>query len=157
MIQRIQSVFLFFVAVSMVLMLFFPLWQKVDPSSSENVVMDSFYLTYEKSEGIVTTENTFYIAIVAVLIALVALISIFQFKNRLRQIKLGALISFLILGIMILSVYFVMQGEKLILPEQRGQYLWAFYLPLVALVFNFLSNRFIRKDEMLVRSADRIR
>jgi hypothetical protein len=47
--------------------------------------------------------------------------------------------------------------ESLLQPELQGNYLMGFYLPVVALLFNLLSNRFIRKDEMLVKSADRIR
>lgn len=145
----------------MITMMFFPLWEKSNPSTFESVMIDSFYLEYEKSEAgeisIFKTKFTFYISILALVIALVAMYSIFQYKNRLLQIKLGALISFLLLAIMITMIYFVMQGEKMILPNQRGEYLWAFYLPMAALLFNFLANRFIRRDEKLVRSADRIR
>ncbi|MDH3711846.1 MAG: DUF4293 domain-containing protein [Cyclobacteriaceae bacterium] len=31
------------------------------------------------------------------------------------------------------------------------------YLPAVALILNLLANRFIRRDESLVRSVDRLR
>lgn len=163
MIQRIQSIFLFLAAACMLAMVFFPLWQKIDYTQMEVATLDIFYMKYEKfSEGdatreLISAKNTYYIAILSGLVALVALFSIFQFKNRLLQIKLGALISLLILGLMVASVLVILKAEALLLPQQRGQYLIGFFLPLGALVFNFLANRFIRKDEMLVRSADRIR
>ncbi len=41
--------------------------------------------------------------------------------------------------------------------EVAGSYQVGFWAVLVAMVLNMLANRFIRKDEALVRSVDRIR
>ncbi|NJN43252.1 MAG: DUF4293 domain-containing protein [Flammeovirgaceae bacterium] len=38
-----------------------------------------------------------------------------------------------------------------------GEYGLAFWLPAVAMVSNLIANRFIRKDEKLVRDSERIR
>ena len=87
----------------------------------------------------------------------VALFSIFQYHDRLRQIKLGALNSLLMAGVVGSSFYFILKAEKMLGIGQQGQYLFGFYLGMVALLFNSLANRFIRKDEKLVRESDRIR
>ena len=73
--------------------------------------------------------------------------SILQFKNRTKQLllnqfsKLSLSISFFII--------FIKKGEML---PAKGLFL--FILPYVLLI---IANRFIKKDEKLVKSADRIR
>jgi hypothetical protein len=44
-----------------------------------------------------------------------------------------------------------------LIQGQHGQYLIGTYLPMGAMVCNLIANRFIRRDENLVRSADRLR
>lgn len=163
MIQRVQSIFLFGVAACMIAMLFFPIWNKLDGEKSELVELTAFKFSHTKKDietgeiAVLTEGQTFYIAILAIIAAGVALYSISRYDNRLLQMKLGALNSLFMGGVMGLIVYHVYQAERLIAPTQQGNYLFAFYLGVSALLFNLLSNRFIRRDEKLVRSADRIR
>jgi hypothetical protein len=56
-----------------------------------------------------------------------------------------------------LEFYFSNRGEALLNPKLEGAFQPAFYLPTLALMLNLLANRFIRRDEQLVRSADRLR
>jgi hypothetical protein len=56
-----------------------------------------------------------------------------------------------------LQFYFSNKGEALLNPKLEGEFQPAFYLPTLALMLNLLANRFIRRDEQLVRSADRLR
>lgn len=162
MIQRIQSVFLFISAAVMIAVVFLPLWGKVDMNSSELVTLNAFKLTFENfdesgSKTLVLAKDTFYIAILALISAGIALFSIFQYKNRLRQIQLGALNSLFMGGALGLTYYFSTKGEALLANGQQGVFQLGFYIIAVALLMNSLANRFIRKDEKLVRSADRIR
>lgn len=163
MIQRVQSIFLFLVAASMIGMLFFPIWNKLDGEKNELVELTAFKFSHTKKDietgeiATVSEGQTFYIAILAIMAAGLALYSISKFNNRLLQMKLGALNSLFMGGVMGLIVYHVYQAEGLIAPTKQGNYLFAFYLGVSALLFNLLSNRFIRRDEKLVRSADRIR
>ena len=84
MIQRVQSIFLFLVAASMITMLFFPIWNKVDFEKNELVKLTAFNFTHEKEDiatgeiSIIAQEQTFYIAIAALLAAAVAIYSIFR-------------------------------------------------------------------------------
>lgn len=163
MLQRIQSILLFFAALCMIAIIFMPIWEKPDVQKNESVTLSALALTYEKVDietqevNILSEEWTGYIAILAALSALVAFYSIFRYDNRLFQIKLGALNSLLMGGAIGVSVYFSLQAESIILPQTRGDYLTGFYLGVAALLLNSMANRFIRKDERLVRSADRIR
>lgn len=162
MIQRIQSVFLFLVAVVMVTILFLPLWNKLDPEVQEVVTLNAFemvYSSYDESGNLtaMATEQTFWISALAILAAAIALLSIFQYKNRLRQMQLNTLNSLVMAGVLGMSYYYSTIGDKMLNPEIPGNFQIGFYIIAAALLFNSLGNRFIRKDEKLVRSADRIR
>ena len=162
MIQRIQSILLLLSAIAMGLMLFFPLWQKVSIDPPEEAILDAFHLSYDVLSPATGSKqsilkNTFYIALLGSLSAVISLYSIFQYKNRLRQIKLGSLNSLLIGMTLGLLMYFVLKAETLLEPTRQGNYLLGFYLPLASLLCNFTANRFIRKDEKLIKSMDRIR
>ncbi|MFK7952639.1 MAG: DUF4293 domain-containing protein [Ekhidna sp.] len=167
MLQRIQSVFMFFAAASMVAMLFFPLWEKSDSNPDEALreyaIMDAFTLRYERHNTetgeveLLGTQNTILLSIGAILSAGVMLFSISRFKNRLTQVKLNALFSLLVAGVLGGTYYYITKANALFDVNIQGIILVGFYFPVVAMFNNFLANRFIRKDEKLVRSADRIR
>lgn len=147
----------------MIAMLFGPIWQKSDPETLETATMNVFQMNYGKYDvnsgelEIVSQRSVFYISFPVVLAAMVAIFSIFQFKNRLRQIQLGALNSLLLASAIGVSLFFVLKSEQLLAQEAQGVYEWGFYMPIIALLFNMMANRAIRRDEKLVRSADRIR
>lgn len=164
MIQRIQTLFLLGVAICMGLMLAFPLWEKENNDHSKKISLDVYYLrtfASERTEIVSWKEESakpvFYIAGIAVLAALLALYSLFRYDNRKLQMRLGAYNALLIMINVALVVYLIYMGEKELGQHEKGEFYIGFYLPLAALIFNSLANRFIRKDEKLVRSVDRIR
>lgn len=163
MIQRVQTLFLLGVIICMALMLFFPIWEKVSTTNGEVLTLTAFSLTHvvpaaeNGTEQIINEQPTYYIAILAVLAALVAGYSIFRYDNRLTQIKLAALNSLIMAAVIGTAWYFATQAEPMLISETNGKQQLGFFLPLIALLFNLMANRFIRKDEKLVRSADRFR
>ena len=86
-----------------------------------------------------------------------AAFEIFQFRRRFTQLKLGMLNLLLIIATFGAAFHFSNLGETFLNPKLEGQFQPAFYLPTLALMLNLLANRFIRRDEQLVRSADRLR
>jgi Domain of unknown function (DUF4293)/Aromatic acid exporter family member 1 len=100
----------------------------------------------------------FYILGFAILAGLIAIFSILQFKNRKLQMLLGAINSMVIAIVLGVIFYFVFQlGKPAFEPNIDGQYGPGFYAGGIALLANMIANRFIRRDENLVRSADRMR
>ncbi len=183
MIQRIQSLLLLIMALLMVAFLFSPIWQNenkkeikdgqtIDKTSDIKVTLTAFVLTLSGTEKveertelnivkeqkmISETKSAVYIGILAIGVAAAAAYSIFQYRNRLLQIKLGALNS-LVLCLIIVCIYInIVQGNKLLNVPAEGNFQIGFFLPVGAIVLNLFSNWFIRKDEKLVKSADRIR
>ncbi|MEO9476498.1 MAG: DUF4293 domain-containing protein [Cyclobacteriaceae bacterium] len=161
MIQRIQSLFLLVAAIIMIAVLFLPAWEETNATNTEVVTINAFELVYAQTSEltepeVINSKPTYYISILALVAAIVAFASIFQFKNRLRQIQLGALNSLLMGANIALIYYFSTKGEPII-PNHQGEFQIGFYIIAGALFCNSLANRFIRKDEKLVKSADRIR
>lgn len=154
---------MFIAAVSMIAMTFLPLWEKADTESSQLVTMNSFEIIYQQQNQetgameLLGRRNVMILSIGAFLAAGVMLFSIFKYRNRMTQVKLNALFSLLVAATLIGVVILALKSNALFAPERQGNYLLGFYLPIVAMLNNFLANRFIRKDEALVRSADRIR
>ncbi len=162
MLQRVQSLLLLGVAICMGLMLVFDIWQETDLKDGEQVVLDAYYLTSLETPGseqiqVSAEQDTWVIAIFAVLATITAFYEIFRYDNRLTQIKLGALNSLFMAAALGLSVYYSFEGETIINDATRGNYDIGFFLPCIGLIMNVLANRFIRRDEKLVRSVDRLR
>ena len=156
MLQRIQTIFLLFNAVMMVLFLLFPIW--VYENSEIHRLQAYGLFTTNTSSG---EEATFWPYIVPGILGLGVLINslieMFSFKNRLTQLKMGALNSLLLAATLISSVWFATEMGQVLAADRPGQFGLSLFFPAVAMISNLIANRFIRKDENLVRSMDRIR
>jgi glucan phosphoethanolaminetransferase (alkaline phosphatase superfamily) len=153
---------MFLAAVSMLAMTFLPLWQKADLETSRLITMNAYEIVFEQQTAngemvLLASQSVIIISIAAFIATGVMLLSIFKYKSRMTQVKLNALFSLLSASTIVGIVYYSLKGNALMLPEIQGTFLLGFYLPIVAMFNNFLANRFIRKDEALVKSADRIR
>ena len=152
--QRKQTIFLAITGALMVLMIFFPAWV----AEESGIRRELYPLHYSVTEGGVKTTVYFPFALSALLAAAAATIAFMEigrFENRLAQIKMGALNSLLMAGSLGWLVY---KAIGLIEEHQMaGQYGLSLWLPAGAMISNMIANRFIRRDEKLVRDADRIR
>ena len=174
MIQRIQSVFLALIVVAMLGVIALPLWTKTDAATGEVATLTAFGLSSARGAqatagGAISAsqhapDSAWYIAALAAAAAAVALYEIFQYRNRLLQMKLGLLNSVLIaatLGALVYTVIykaeFYLGGTPGLPATVMGEKLPGFWLPMVALVCNVLANRFIKRDDDLVRSSNRLR
>jgi uncharacterized membrane protein len=96
--------------------------------------------------------------VLAIVVILVAALELLKYSDRILQMKLGFLNSLLMASTIALTFWLSSKTQTDVGSEASGQYMLpGFLLPAVAMVFNTLANRFIRKDEKLVRSVDRLR
>lgn len=156
--QRIQTIFLLLVIISMAMMLFLPIWEKT-LETGESLKLTPFHTQITDQEGIVVQAYFPYIfiGILAIFAVIVAFFEITRYKNRLTQMKLGALNSLIMAVVLGLSVYFMISAQQDWNPETEGSYKPGLFMPALGMIFNMMANRFIRRDEKLVRSVDRIR
>jgi hypothetical protein len=88
------------------------------------------------------------------LAALIIIINIFMYKNRKLQVKLNYLAIFVLIILLGLSIYQngFLSGEK-----QFSEKDIKLLVPVISIVFLLIANRYIKRDERLVKSVDRIR
>ena len=166
MIQRIQTVFLFLLVLAVISMLFLPLWSKTDAATGETIVLTAWELKSEMlnisgdatTAGAIPSKSAIAIGLLAIAAAVIALVEIFQFRSRLNPMILGFLNTLVLAALFGTSFYYAAYvGAEMIKGTDNGSYEAGFYMPMVALLVNALANRFIKRDEDLVRSVDRLR
>lgn len=161
MIQRIQTLFLILFIGSIITTFFFPAWQKIEMGDNNEkvkiIVTGSISSTnFIENDNIIIYDH-FYISGTLIICCLLALYSIFSYKNRLTQIKIGTINSLFTSLVIFYFLYEVFYNERYIDINDKISFLISFYLIFLAIFFNFISNRFIRNDELLVRKSERIR
>lgn len=140
MIQRVQSVWLFIVCILSVVLIFVS-------------VVNRNYETVFPFDLVFKIEN--------VIIVCLTLITIFLYKNRPLQIKLG----YVIIVLLVLSVITMYADMSIALTEvveqkknlQTIKNINFMLCPVISIVLTLLAIRAIKKDEKLVRSLDRLR
>ena len=160
MIQRLQTVYLALVAIIGMCMYFFPLVSLV-PSAA-----GSLPTIYHISALQVTmlengTESMLVrywptLILTAVIIAF-SVVTILQYKKRLQQIKFTHLLMILLIAQVLLLAFDVEQLRGVAGEGYMISYNVFTILPVLQIVFCRLATAGIKKDEALVRSADRLR
>jgi hypothetical protein len=152
--QRIQTVFLLIAIGSLIASIFYPIWTFTDPLGQTHKLFPLHYTVTQK--GVANTQYFPYAttAILTIAAITLALIEIRKFKNRVLQMKLGALNSLFIAGSIASAVIF---SNQLVKTFQGGSYGLGLWLPGVAVICNLIANRFIRRDERIVRDSNRLR
>jgi DMSO reductase anchor subunit len=147
--QRIQTVFLVITIIALGVSLVQPIWQT--QSGEDTLVLTPFYLVKNEAYLYFPYAVTAMLAVAAITLSI---IEIRRFDNRLLQMKLGALNTLLLAGMMISAIVFCHQ-----LSEQYPAFSYGMgiYLIFAAVICNWIALRFIRRDEKLVRDSERLR
>lgn len=158
MLQRVQSILLMVAGICMIVFLGTTTWQKDIAETSEQVILNPYYLIHTKGALAVLKKPVYYLALMAVMASGLSIFTIFQYKNRVRQMLLVALNSLLIGATLGVAVYHVQyEANSMGDMSKDGHFSIGFWAVFVALFANWAANRFIRKDDKLVKSADRMR
>ena len=152
MIQRIQTVYLLLSLVVIVLMFFFPFTIFMDTDAVKYVF--DFSGIYEAGGGEVVT-GTLPFQILLVVVAVLNFVTIFLYKNRRLQMRAAIFNMLLMAGLLVLAGWYIYFTRNDL--EAQVYYKATLLFPLAGMVFTWLAFRNILKDELLVRSADRIR
>lgn len=152
MIQRIQTFYLILVSALMLSMLFVPF-----------AVFNSETATYTfDATGVVSVgENaeilyaTWPVFIIIALTSILPLVTIFLFKRRLLQLRFCIFNGILIFSFYILFFFYwwLLRDDLAVSTTFKA----TLAMPAVALILDYMAFRRIAQDEILVRSADRIR
>jgi len=153
--QRIQTVFLIIAILSLMAAILLPIWVNTAVGQSHKLYAFHYSITGQSGQ-MITTEYMPYCltAVLAIASITLSIIEIGKFKNRMLQMKLGALNSLFLAGTILSAFFFSNQLAKEFHGGRFGLGLW---LPGIAVLCNLLANRFIRRDEKLVRDSNRLR
>ncbi|MGQ9847011.1 MAG: DUF4293 domain-containing protein [Bacteroidales bacterium] len=149
MIQRIQTLFLL-IALVLQFVLFF------QPLAVLQIDEATFYDIYLK--GYVFENQIQYsvsLLIFAFITSLLNLIVIFLYKKRILQMRLTIYNIILLLGLQGVIAYTIYATAHNLNAEVFLQY--AAILPAIISILHLMAFKYIKRDEELVRSADRIR
>lgn len=146
MIQRIQSIFLFLAATAGFGVMALPF-----ATAPENVQASSLF-----SDKVYSTGDSIGLLILFALAGALSLAAIFLYQNRKLQLKIGKMaLGADLFGLALAAVLFWQDSVNTTTAAISGGA--GAILPLVYMVFALLALRAIKKDEALVRSADRLR
>lgn len=151
MIQRIQSLYLLISMVLGVICLCMPLG-RFTTADGEHYA-DLYNLWVRMCESGVHLFSPWALFVLLVLVCTLTFVSIFLFTRRALQMRTVSFCMVLLVGYYIYFCFFAWtsKGEGNFTPSLTAA------LPLVCIILDYLAFRSILKDEMLVRSLDRLR
>ncbi len=108
---------------------------------------------------LVTSTLSICTAIVLALATLLPLVTIFLFRNRQLQARLLGAQFALLLGSSALLAWYVISTWRGVVAQMSENFFFSFFplLLVVAMVTNYMAIRGVLHDEIIVRTADRIR
>ena len=145
MIQRIQSVFLLLAALLFGALFLLPLAQC------------SELTTPYFDDGVYKIDDHLALGVLAGLAVLLSLISLFAYKSRSLQLRLGYFTIAVAIVILLTAYLLLSQSGASFGGPQPVKILLGAFIPVAAIVLLWLANMNIRKDERLVKSMDRLR
>lgn len=152
MIQRIQTLYLLGIVALMTTSLFAPI-------ATFTINGYDYVLTAFSLSGPLGSESTLWMGIIMAITALLPLITIFLYRNRQLQVRLCGAEAVLLIGSLVLIALYYWLSSRFFedVAIDHKQFGWAAPMPIVSLILVYLAGRAIFKDEVLVRSLDRIR
>jgi hypothetical protein len=158
MLQRIQTLYLALASIASVLLFFFPLAFFYNEMEG-NYKFFIYGIKCMDPEPKVAFSTFFTIPLIffAAVSIIFSISAIFLYKNRPQQNRLCTFnVLTNIIFLMVVFFFYINKIKELTMTEPEYNYI-GMCLPLISLAFLVLASRAIRKDEALVKSADRLR
>ena len=157
MLQRIQTIFLALVVILGIVFSFIPVLGFI---GYETEYVMNAYKTVAVDDVTTIVSKNMGVGVMQGFIFLVALLTIFMYKNRSLQMKLGKL-NILLIALQITAIVMYSDVAKTAIGPNANDVMVAFkfgsIIPVINLILTYLAIHFIKKDDKLVRSADRLR
>jgi len=158
MLHRLQSIFLVITIAVLCMVVLMPIWSTKGSEPNwalgKEYHLDSYPLQecpHDAPVSIISLPLALLAKSLNLIAVFVAIYGLCKYDNRVFQIKLGLFNAYVLVTLLGLSMYLSLERQKGIQPLVNC------LLPAIALVSNLLANHYIRKDEKLVKSADRMR
>jgi hypothetical protein len=153
MIQRIQTIYLFVSLVLIALIFVVPIAHLI--YGGEQFITFRPAGFYDDYAGTVNLPTITVVILISVILC-VYIISIFLYKRRVIQARLCVINIVLLAGLLAVFIYHLVFFIKRVPGADFSPGL-SILFPLIAVILTYLAFRSIRKDELLVKLAERIR
>jgi len=151
MIQRIQSVYLLIAGILTLL-----IYKLSIASYLVNEIVYSLFVCHiTHPEGDQALISVIPMAILPILSTFFSFFALIRFNNRAFQVKLGKINLLILITLLVVQVIYFFKVSSILSVKGTPQF--GAILPLIALILVLMANRAIKKDDDLIRSADRIR
>lgn len=104
-----------------------------------------------------TVQEHFPFVLIAVVMSLLPLVTIFMFRDRKRQVRMAAMGIVANLSFISLMLFTITRWQSATPPLLGGSYGVGSVLPVISVILLVMAIVGIRGDEKLVRSVDRLR
>ena len=155
MLQRIQTVYLLLIVIFAGLTIFSPVADLINTKDHLLYLLDFKGITLIQPSGNVLVSTTWFLSAFAAVYGIIAAITIFSFKNRVKQIRLSVINMLFMIGYYLLLAFYIWSASKELNADWHLHFVTG--LPLISLILNYLAIGAIGKDEALVKSLDRLR
>jgi hypothetical protein len=154
MIQRKQTIHLLLAAIVTAILFFIPYAHFA--SGAGEIYFLGFEGFIEVDQVDTLIYRTYPLSFLIGITVMLSLVDIFFFKRRVLQMRIAVFNMLLLIGLSLLMAYYIeFPGDEV--EHVDKSYTVAIVLPIISAIFTFLAFKGIRKDELLVKSYDRIR
>lgn len=162
MIQRVQSIFLLVAAIIPIILLFTPFGYA--NTTDVQYIFNSLVLKYNYPDGHAVV-RVYYVGLCLIICAGLSITALLTYKNRIRQTQIVSINMIVYLVALMLILWIcpdIVFKKYFAIMNTSYEYEFAhkgLFIALIAIeaICLFLANKFIKKDEKLVRAADRLR
>ncbi len=152
MIQRVQTIYL----LAATSLMFTFLFGTIASFASVDQIYTMSIFNIKAVDGS-TILSMPYLVIITALSALLPLVNVFLFKKRMVQIRLCVVEIIFILGALIIAGVYYYLANRTFGVDAESSIRIVCALPLVAILFDYLALKAIFRDELLIKSLNRIR
>ena len=151
MIQRIQTIYLLLAVIFMLLFYIFP----IAIFTTDIFAFEFFNCHITHPENLQPPLPLLPLAILPMFSIIVSLVAIFLYKKRKPQRRLGKVNMMIVFIVIIITVFYFFKIKEFL--DGSVQYGFSAIFPVLVFVMLLLANKAIKKDDDLVKAADRIR
>ena len=159
MIQRVQSAFLLAASILSVILVFHPV-SGMSLSDGSLAIFTSFGLK-DATKPHEMYISTFPIAVLAIATAFISFLTILLYQRRVLQMRLCVYNILLTIGLIfsIFLYYFIIKSGPVVDEIYMKAHAFSFTIvfPFVNIILLFQAFRSIRRDDLLIKSYDRLR
>ena len=153
MIQRIQSLFLLFTTIFSSLMIFLPF---SDMMNADGELLKLYCTGLHNIPKEILIYNTWPLCVLIVTTGLISIATIIIFQRRVLQMRFCVYNILITIAqfVLLLYYFFKFKGE---FGADMHSFSFTIILPLINIILLFQAFRAIRRDDLLIKSYDRLR